>query len=159
MISVSQLLSLFVISQYIFIITVSAAINTPVSIRSAIHEEPIEVGYHGSCDDNTTVCNVAESLECLNGICECENGSVWETGYHTCRPLSHQPPHPMSWPQIALIVGFSLTVLVLVTVFVVRKRWKESREQPTLEERRKSVFAEAKGDIPMKQRKFSQHFA
>ena len=94
-------------------------------------------------------------------MCECDNGTTWEEEYQACRPLDHEPEseHPLSWGKIVLIVGFTLAVVLLVAVFVIRKRMKDSSSKPTLDERRKSVLQEARGDIPMKQRKFSQHFA
>ena len=156
MLSISDLLVFLLICHPALTVTTAAVSETP---KIPTPEEPREVRYHEDCRDNTTACNPAELLQCLNGLCECENGTTWETAYNTCRPLSHQPMHPMSWAKLALIVGFSLAVLLLVIVFVVRKRMKETSFKPTLEERRKSVFAEARGDIPMKQRKFSQHFA
>ena len=136
------------------------AASTIVKIADPPAEHDVhEVTFHEDCSKNTTICNPAEMLQCVKDLCQCENGSAWEETYHTCRPLSSDPPHPMSWGKIAIIVGFSLAVLVLVLVFVIRKRMKDTSFKPTLEERRRSVFVEAHGDIPMKQRKFSQHFA
>lgn len=121
--------------------------------------EIVERGYLQSCPDNTTICNPAEMLHCIDNICNCANGTVWEQDYHTCRPLEHEPYNTWTPMKIALVVGFSVAVLVLVAVFVIRKRLKETTFKPTLEERRRSTFQAAHGDIPMKQRKFSQHFA
>ena len=125
-------------------------------------DEPPEAGYGAPCTDNGTVCDPAEMLVCgQNGTCVCDNGTVWDMEYLTCGPIGHEAGHddPMSWGKIVLIVGFTLAVVVLIAVFVIRKRMKDTTSRPTLDERRKSVLQEARGDIPMKQRKFSQHFA
>lgn len=125
------------------------------------HEEWREVSFGEACFAGLNVtCNPAEMLICVKGKCECEPSSLWDEGHNTCGPLNHETTHPMSWGQIALIVGFSLTVVVMIGAFIVRKWYKDRALKPSLDERRKSVLMEAqRGDIPMKQRKFSQHFA
>lgn len=126
-----------------------------------VHEERKEVSFGESCASGLNVtCDPAEMLVCKDGKCTCDGDTVWDDARHTCGPLNHGDTHTMSWGQIALIVGFSMTVLVIVAAFVVRKWYKDRRFKPSLDERRKSVLMEAqRGDIPMKQRKFSQHFA